>query len=104
MVNPLFQQFFGGGMPNPQPTMQSPQMPPMMPGRNPMQMMTSVMKAMMNPAAFVKQYFPDIPDNIQNDPNQVFNYLQQTRPQVTGQQIQQAQQTAGQIIGQGNVR
>lgn len=91
MVNPLFQQFFGGGMPSPQP----PQMP---------QMMANVMRAMMNPAAFVKQYFPDIPDNIQNDPNQVFNYLQQTRPQVTGQQIQQAQQTAGQIIGQGNVR
>ena len=62
------------------------------------------LRAMMNPAAFVKQYFPDIPDNIQNDPNQVFNYLQQTRPQVTGQQIKQAQQTAGQIIGQGNVR
>lgn len=100
MVNPLFQQFFGGGMPSSQP----PQMPKMMPNQNPMQMMANVMRAMMNPAAFVKQYFPDIPDNIQNDPNQVFNYLQQTRPQVTGQQIQQAQQTAGQIIGQGNVR
>lgn len=103
MVNPLFQQFFGGGMPN-MPSPQSPQMPQMMPSQNPMQMMANVMRAMMNPAAFVKQYFPDIPDNIQNDPNQVFNYLQQTRPQVTGQQIQQAQQTAGQIIGQGNVR
>lgn len=102
MVNPLFQQFFGGGMPSPQPP-QMPQMP-QMPSQNPMQMMANVMRAMMNPAAFVKQYFPDIPDNIQNDPNQVFNYLQQTRPQVTGQQIQQAQQTAGQIIGQGNVR
>lgn len=102
MVNPLFQQFFGGGMPSPQPP-QMPQMP-QMPNQNPMQMMANVMRAMMNPAAFVKQYFPDIPDNIQNDPNQVFNYLQQTRPQVTGQQIQQAQQTAGQIIGQGNVR
>ena len=103
MVNPLFQQFFGGGMTSPQPP-QMPQMPQMMPNQNPMQMMANVMRAMMNPAAFVKQYFPDIPDNIQNDPNQVFNYLQQTRPQVTGQQIQQAQQTAGQIIGQGNVR
>lgn len=103
MVNPLFQQFFGGGMPSQQPP-QMPQMPQMMPNQNPMQMMANVMRAMMNPAAFVKQYFPDIPDNIQNDPNQVFNYLQQTRPQVTGQQIKQAQQTAGQIIGQGNVR
>ena len=92
MANPLYQQIFGGGMPT------VPQIP-VAPRPNPMQFMANLMKAMMNPAAFVKQNFPDIPDNIQNDPNQVFNYLQQTRPQVSSQQIQEAQQTAGQIMG-----
>ena len=77
---------------------------PVTPRPNPMQFMVNLMKAMMNPAAFVKQNFPDIPDNIQNDPNQVFNYLQQTRPQVSDQQIREAQQTAGQIVGQGTVQ
>ena len=104
MANPLYQQLFGGGHPMMPQTPQMPQMPPMMPRPNPMQMMANLMKAMMNPAAFVKQNFPDIPDNIQNDPNQVFNYLQQTHPQVTTQQLQEAQQTAGQFIGQGTVR
>ena len=94
MANPLYQQLFGGGVP------QVGFQPPM----NPMQMMAQVMKAMMNPAAFVKQNFPDIPVNIQNDPNQVFNYLQQTRPQVSSQQIQEAQQMTGQIVGQGTVK
>ena len=98
MPNPLYQQIFGGGVPVNAP---SPQVPVR---SNPMQFMANFMKAMMNPAAFVKQYFPDIPQEIQNDPNQVFNYLQQTRPQVSNQQIQEAQQTAGQIIGQGSIR
>lgn len=102
MPNPLYQQLFGGApVQGTSPNFLGPQMA-MRP--NPMQMMANVMKAMMNPAAFVKQNFPDIPANIQNDPNQVFQYLQQTRPQVSGQQIQEAQQAAGQIIGQGTVR
>ena len=102
MANPLYQQLFGGGVLNqgtsPNFLGQTPR------AMNPMQFMANVMKAMMNPAAFVKQNFPDIPTSIQNDPNQVFNYLQQTRPQVTDQQLQEAQQTAGQIVGQGTVR
>lgn len=102
MANPLYQQLFGGGGAPAAP--QIPQIPAMMARPNPMQMMANVIKAMMNPAAFVKQHFPDIPDSIQNDPNQVFSYLQQTHPQVSNQQIQEAQQTAGQIIGQGNMR
>ena len=103
MANPLFQQLFGGGAPMPgtSPNFLSPQMAPR---PNPVQMITGIMQAMMNPAAFVKQKFPDIPQNIANDPNQVFNYLQQTRPQVSQQQIQEAQQQAGQIIGQGTVK
>lgn len=58
---------------------------------NPMQKMSYVMQAMRNPAAFVKQFFPDIPDQISNDPNQILSYIQQTRG-VSNQQIQQLQQ------------
>ena len=98
MPNPLYQQFFGGGAP-----MQAPQAPMNM-GMNPLQKMMAAMQAMSNPIAFIKQRFPDIPMNIQNDPNQVFQYLQQTRGPVSEQQIQQAQQMTGQIIGQGTVK
>ena len=98
MANPLYQQLFGGGVPAPGAS------PSFSARPNPIRMITGIMQAMANPAAFVKQNFPDIPDGIKNDPNQVFNYLQQTRPQVSNQQIQEAQQQAGQIIGQGTVK
>ena len=55
---------------------------------NPIQKMNYIMQAMQNPAAFVRQAFPDIPAQIQNDPNQILSYLQQTRG-ITNQQIQQ---------------
>lgn len=45
------------------------------------------MQAMRNPAAFVRQSFPDIPAYMQNDPNQILQYLQQTRG-ITSEQIQ----------------
>ena len=72
MPNPLFNQM--------------PAQPPM--PMNPMQRMNMVMQAMRNPAAFVRQAFPDIPEGIQNDPNQILGYLQKTRG-ITDQQIQQ---------------
>lgn len=46
---------------------------------NPIQQFNSFMQAMTNPAAYLKQKFPDIPDEIQNDPNQILAYLQKTR-------------------------
>jgi len=105
MSNPLYQQYFGGGAPQQQQA-SSPSFPgnqgPM--NMNPMQKFMTMMQAMSNPIAFVKQRFPDIPVNIQNDPNQVFNYLQRTRNPVSDQQIQEAQQMKDQIIGQGTVR
>ena len=54
---------------------------------NPLQKMNYIMQAMQNPAAFVRQAFPDIPAQIQNDPNQILQYLQQTR-HISNQQIQ----------------
>lgn len=77
MVNPLYQQLMGGGIP---------QAPQMMPSNN-MNRMMLAMQAMQNPAAFVKNAFPDIPDAIQNDPSQILGYLQRTRG-ITNQDIQ----------------
>ena len=54
---------------------------------NPVQKMQLMMQAMTNPAAFVRQAIPDIPAEIQNDPNQILQYLQQTR-HISNQQIQ----------------
>lgn len=69
-MNPLYQMLMGG---------QQPAMPRMAPAMSPIQKMNTIMQAMRNPAQFVKQQFPDIPDTMMNDPNQVLQYLQQTR-------------------------
>lgn len=47
--------------------------------QNPIQKAAYIMQALTNPAAFVKQAFPDVPDGIANDPVQVRNYLMQSR-------------------------
>lgn len=83
-MNPLYQMLSGNVPQAPQ----SPMMPMMGPMNNPMQRMGAIMQAMRNPAAFIKQRFPDIPDNIINNPDQILSYLQQTRG-ITDQQIQQ---------------
>lgn len=57
---------------------------------NPFQRMQQVMSVMNNPAAFLKQRFPDIPDEIMYDPNRILQYLQQTRG-ITNEDIQQIQ-------------
>lgn len=93
MANPLY-QMLGGGAPMQQSGMTF---------QNPMQRMQYIMQAMTNPAAFVRQRFPDIPENIQNDPNQILGYLQRTRG-ISDQQIQQVQQMAGQFAGSGMMR
>ena len=72
-MNPLYQQLIGQ------------QSMPQQPQMNPFQ---QILAAMNNPAKFIKQRFPDIPDNISNDPNQILEYLQRTRG-ITNQQIQQ---------------
>lgn len=81
-------------MPNPLYDMlmrQQMQSQPMMSGgpvfQNPIQKANYILQTMRNPAQFVKRAFPDIPDGIANDPNQILQYLQQTRG-ITPQQIQ----------------
>jgi hypothetical protein len=72
---------------------QQPQQFPQSP-MNPMQKMQMVMQAMTNPAAFVKHQFPDIPDDMLNDPNRIIQYLQQTRG-ITNDQLNQLMNTYG---------
>ena len=55
---------------------------------NAYQKVNQIMQSVQNPAAFVKQQFPDIPDNILNNPKQILQYLQQTR-NISNEQIQQ---------------
>lgn len=56
---------------------------------NPMQKMNYIMQAMTNPAAFIRQQFPDIPEEVLNGgPNQVGNYLQ-SRLGAPNPQLQQ---------------
>lgn len=91
-MNPLFNML----MQQQSISQQSQQMPMMSGGphfQNPIQKMNYIMQAMRNPAAFVKQAIPDLPNEIANDPNRILQYLQQTRG-VTNEQIQQI---AGQI-------
>ena len=71
MANPLYQSLMGNAS--------QPQQMSGMQFANPMQKMSYIMQAMQNPAAFVKRAFPDIPDNIANNPNQILQYIQQTR-------------------------
>lgn len=53
---------------------------------NPMQQIQS---AMDNPSAFVQEQFPDIPENIRNNPNAILNYLISTRGNRFAQMAQQ---------------
>lgn len=59
------------------------------------QKMNMVRQAMNNPMMIVKQKFPDIPDSIMNDPNQILDYLQRTR----GIPMQDVQQLMGMFGG-----
>jgi len=102
MANPLFAMFSGvGGQPAPVFSGSGGAGGPQF--QNPMQKMQYIMQAMSNPAAFVRQHFPDIPEGIQNDPRQILGYLQQTRG-ISNQQVQQAQQMAQQMAGGGMMR
>lgn len=80
-MNPLYNMIMSGSISG----YQNPNM------MNPMQKMQYIMRAMTNPAAFVRNAFPDIPASIQNNPNEILQYLQQTR-NISNQQIQQIMQ------------
>lgn len=54
-----------------------------------MQQAQIIAKALQDPAAFVREQFPDIPENIRNNPNAVLQYLCQTRGNGFVQALQQ---------------
>ena len=93
MANPLYNMLVNSGMQTQQNSMMSggPKF------ANPVQKMQYILQAMQNPAAFVKQHFPDIPNEISNDPNRILQYIQQTR----GISNEQINQIAQQIPGKG---
>lgn len=82
-------QAAGLGMPPVQPS-PTPQHMSGSPVMTPIQRAAFVMQAMTNLAAFVKQQFPDIPNEIVNNPQEIFNYLQRTRG-ISQADIQKAQ-------------
>lgn len=71
-----------------QPTVQKPSSQPIR-FQNPIQQMQYIMNAMRNPVVFVSEQFPDVPENIRNNPDAVLNYLSQTRGNKFIQQMQQ---------------
>lgn len=84
MANPLFNMLMGQQGIVQRPT--APQMSGML-FQNSVQKMQYILQAMQNPAAFVKQVIPDIPDSISNNPNQILRYLQETRG-ISNEQVQ----------------
>lgn len=83
-MNPLYNMLMG------QQAVQ-PQAPSQVYGQtfqNSLQKANYILQALKNPAAFVKQQFPDIPENISNDPNKILQYLQETR-NISNDQISQ---------------
>ena len=86
MANPLYQMLMG---------QTTPQQRPMMPGgpqfANPMQKMNYILQAMRNPAQFVRQNMPQIPETAYSDPtgNGVLRYMMNNMG-VTQQDIQNA--------------
>lgn len=97
MANPLYENMIASGVPG-VPLMQPGQQPMGMPAMsgmqfaNPLQKMNYIMQAMTNPAAFVRQHLPNIPEEAFRDPtgNRVLQYMQQNLG-VTQQDIQNAQ-------------
>lgn len=82
-MNPLFNMLMGGG----NPMQQNMPNPVGQFSRAPIQKLQAIMQAMQNPAQFVRNAIPDLPAEIANDPNQILQYLKQTRG-ITDQQIQ----------------
>ena len=59
-----------------------------------MQQAQQIMQSGQNPAVIAKQFFPDIPDEVMNSPDQVLSYIQQSRGIDSGA-IQQLRQMMG---------
>lgn len=56
---------------------------------NQMNPLQQIQNAMNNPVAFVQEQFPDVPENIRNNPYSVLDYLSKTRGNRFTQMMQQ---------------
>lgn len=59
-----------------------------------MQRARQIAQSFQNPAQMVRQYFPDAPESISGDPEQLIGWLQQTG-RVNPQMVQMARQMMG---------
>lgn len=59
-----------------------------------MQRVMQMMQRFQNPVQMIRQMLPGLPEGIQNDPNQIISWMQQTG-KITEQQIQAARQLMG---------
>lgn len=94
-MNNWYNRIAGGMQPQVQPQPQQMAMSGGVHFQNPMQRMQFIMNAMTNPAAFVREQFPDVPENIRNNPDAVLSYLQRTRGERFTQQMQQVSGAQG---------
>ena len=96
-MNPYLQTLMGGFTPLQNGVKQMPR--PMMNGpfgalQSVMQRANQLAGSLQNPQQMVQQYFPDAPAEVQNDPDQLIGWLQQTG-RVTPQMVQMARQMMG---------
>ena len=96
-MNPLFKALTGISTPLQNAGGQS--APPMMNGpfgafNGVLQRAQQMASTLRNPQQLVQQYFPDAPAEIQNDPEQLIGWLQQTG-RVNPQMVQMARQMMG---------
>ena len=75
-MNPLYQSLMGNGLP----------INNSVGFNSPFEKMNMIFQAMKNPAQFVRNSIPDLPENISHDPQKILNYLQQTRG-ISNEQI-----------------
>ena len=95
-MNP-FQAIMGGSTPMQTPAGQMGQ--PMMNGpigalQSVMQRANQLAQSFQNPQQMVQQYFPDAPAEVQGDPDQLLQWMQQTG-KVNPQMVQMARQMMG---------
>lgn len=97
-MNPLYQALTGPGSAPAPGTGNMPGMPmggPLGAVQGVMQRAQQIAASFQNPQQMVRQYFPDAPAEVSNDPNQLLGWLQQTG-RVNPQMVQMARQMMGQ--------
>ena len=93
-MNPLFKALSGAAQPVQTPMANSMQMMPNAPAGGIFGRVQQLASMFQNPQQLVARYFPDAPAEIQGNPEQIINWLQQTG-RVNPQTVQMARQMMG---------